>query len=291
MDIEQLNYFKKIAELEHMTKAAEALYISQPALSLSIQRLEAELEVPLLERSGRNIHVNEYGKILLSHIDPILEHYNLIKDEIHDRQVQEYNTITICSCSLFRFPGLVDEIVASYPDVVIDYINYNRKEMERNLLSGNLDFCISPYTFKEPIESVLLSTSEAVIIAGRGNPITNIVDPTIDDFNSQPFVIYNHDFPLREWQDSMMESLGLSPKCYALSKGSKDSVSAVRTGKYLAIIPEAIVQDLISLTDFHIYPLHRPDICWRHVLSTNTAIEKRQIVKDIESIIKKYFES
>ena len=43
MNLNQLYYFKTLAELEHYTKAAEKLNISQPTLSHSISSMEKEL--------------------------------------------------------------------------------------------------------------------------------------------------------------------------------------------------------------------------------------------------------
>ena len=40
MDINQLKYFKKAAELQHITRAAEELHITQAALSHSLHNLE-----------------------------------------------------------------------------------------------------------------------------------------------------------------------------------------------------------------------------------------------------------
>lgn len=55
MELLQLQYFRKVAELEHMTRAAEELRIAQPALSKTISRLEEDLGVPLFDRNGRQI--------------------------------------------------------------------------------------------------------------------------------------------------------------------------------------------------------------------------------------------
>lgn len=43
MEIQQLEYFKTVAEMQHMTHAAEKLNISQPALSKSISNIEQEI--------------------------------------------------------------------------------------------------------------------------------------------------------------------------------------------------------------------------------------------------------
>ena len=42
MNLSQLRYFRKLAQVQHFTKAAEELYITQPALSNSIKQLENE---------------------------------------------------------------------------------------------------------------------------------------------------------------------------------------------------------------------------------------------------------
>jgi LysR family transcriptional activator of glutamate synthase operon len=62
LNLSQLYYFKKLAELEHYTQAAKELYISQPALSDAIHSLENELGVPLFQRVGRNVKLTKYGR-------------------------------------------------------------------------------------------------------------------------------------------------------------------------------------------------------------------------------------
>ena len=61
MNLNQLYYFSKLAEVEHYTKAAEALDISQPSLSHAIGSLEKELGTKLFEKQGRNVALTKYG--------------------------------------------------------------------------------------------------------------------------------------------------------------------------------------------------------------------------------------
>lgn len=61
MNLSQLYYFRKLAELEHYTQAARELYISQPALSEAIHALEQELKIPLFQKEGRNVKLTKYG--------------------------------------------------------------------------------------------------------------------------------------------------------------------------------------------------------------------------------------
>ena len=54
MELTQLRYFKALAEKGNLTKTAEALHLSAPALSVSIKRLEEELNTKLFDRGKQS---------------------------------------------------------------------------------------------------------------------------------------------------------------------------------------------------------------------------------------------
>ena len=68
MNLSQLHYFKKLAEVLHYTRAAQELFITQPTLSGAISSLENELEVSLFERSGRSVSLTPQGEIFFEHV-------------------------------------------------------------------------------------------------------------------------------------------------------------------------------------------------------------------------------
>lgn len=68
MNLSQLHYFKKLAEVLHYTRAAQELFITQPTLSGAISSLENELEVSLFERSGRSVNLTPQGEIFYEHV-------------------------------------------------------------------------------------------------------------------------------------------------------------------------------------------------------------------------------
>ena len=72
MDFLQLEYFLAVARIGNMTAAANSLHVAQASVSRSIARLESELGVPLFERSGRGIFLNDYGKIFYDRAETIL---------------------------------------------------------------------------------------------------------------------------------------------------------------------------------------------------------------------------
>jgi LysR family transcriptional activator of glutamate synthase operon len=55
MELQQLRYFREVADREHVTRAAESLFVSQSAISRAVTQLEEELGVPLFYRQGRAV--------------------------------------------------------------------------------------------------------------------------------------------------------------------------------------------------------------------------------------------
>ena len=62
MDLKQIEYFVRVAELGSFTRASIVLDIAQPALSRPIRQLEVELRQTLLLRNGRGVTLTEAGK-------------------------------------------------------------------------------------------------------------------------------------------------------------------------------------------------------------------------------------
>jgi LysR family transcriptional regulator, nitrogen assimilation regulatory protein len=67
MEIKQLRYFVKAAELKSVGKAADLLNIAQPTLSRQIQALELELKADLFARDGRGVRLTPMGQRFVDH--------------------------------------------------------------------------------------------------------------------------------------------------------------------------------------------------------------------------------
>ncbi|MGH8633981.1 MAG: LysR family transcriptional regulator [Burkholderiales bacterium] len=67
MDLKQLEYFVRVAEVGSFTRAATLLAVTQPSLSRQIRLLEVELRQTLLIRNGRGVQTTDAGAVLLKH--------------------------------------------------------------------------------------------------------------------------------------------------------------------------------------------------------------------------------
>lgn len=115
MDLLQLKYFQTVARTEHITKAAEELHISQPSLSKVIARLEDDLEVPLFDRKGRQIKLNNYGKTFLRRVNRMFTELEDGKHELSDMRGNENNKISFALNVMSLFPELLKEYLKKFP--------------------------------------------------------------------------------------------------------------------------------------------------------------------------------
>ena len=82
MDLKQIEYFVRVAELGSFTRAAQVLGVAQPALSRQVRLLEVELRQNLLTRNGRGATPTEAGQVLLEHGRGILHQVERAKEDM-----------------------------------------------------------------------------------------------------------------------------------------------------------------------------------------------------------------
>jgi DNA-binding transcriptional LysR family regulator len=82
MDLYQIKHFVAVVEGGGFTKGAERVAVSQPAISASIAKLEAELNVKLLERRHSQVVPTPAGTRLLEMGRTILQTCNAAKSEV-----------------------------------------------------------------------------------------------------------------------------------------------------------------------------------------------------------------
>lgn len=86
MKLNDLMYFKYLAESQSFTKTAEKYFVSQPSISISLKRLEDEFNTTLVtrDRSTKSVELTEAGKILYHMSIELLSKIESTKNKIHN---------------------------------------------------------------------------------------------------------------------------------------------------------------------------------------------------------------
>ncbi len=95
MNLKQLEYFVRVAELGSFSKAAQVLDIAQPALSRQVRGLETELRENLFLRNGRGVALTDAGNRLFDHGLAILQLVSHAREDLGASRDEPVGRVTV----------------------------------------------------------------------------------------------------------------------------------------------------------------------------------------------------
>lgn len=155
MDIRQLQFFVRVAELGSMTKAAAALGVAQPLLSREIRALEADLGIRLLARNGRGVTVTEPGARLLARARTITADVEVAREEVRALRGRPAGPVSVAmvpSAGALLWTPLVSRVQESFPDVRLQIFEAYSGDVIEWLIAGKVDVGV---LYQPPVATAL----------------------------------------------------------------------------------------------------------------------------------------
>lgn len=242
MNLQQLYYFKTIAELEHFTKAAEALNVNQSSLSHAMQSLEQELNVKLFARSGRNIVLSQYGRMFLPHVYTALKSLETGITELENAVSPETGIVTI-SC----FPSLSEFM----PDIIVHYISKTNRvnvrlqpsqeatyyTLREQLLEGKVDLVFATEINDPRIGSSFIGEHRLGLLVPSNHRFAERESVDLSELEGEDFIAYSKDSQLRHQMDQEFRRRGIHPRITAETAQDVIIFGLVSAGHGIAITP------------------------------------------------------
>lgn len=145
MELRQIKYYIKAAELLNFTEAAKQLYITQSTLSQQIKQLEEEMNVTLFDRIGKRVYLTEAGSEFLPYAKQTIKDTEMGMQRLLDLQDIRKGTLKIgITYSLsFGLASILLRFMREYPNIKIE-VKYNTAlELLEMLKSRDLDLVFS----------------------------------------------------------------------------------------------------------------------------------------------------
>ena len=114
MELRHLRYFVAIAEEGSFTRAARRSYVAQPALSRQIRDLEAEVGVPLFQRTPRGVRLTPAGEAFLVEARNTLERAALAVDSAREAADQDGAALRFAHGELYAHGTAVQRLLAMF---------------------------------------------------------------------------------------------------------------------------------------------------------------------------------
>lgn len=232
MNLSQLRYFRKLAQVQHFTRAAEELYITQPALSNSIKQLEGELGVPLFEQQGRNVRLTKYGREFSEYV---VQGLDAIDKGIQIEQEHANNlsgTIdigTIFTVQSDYLPALLRRYRSIY-GTHVDVRLYQglTQSLVDNLEDGTYDIVIGAHVEGRPdLEFIPVLAQDLVAVVHEENPLASRECISFSDLGGHPVVTYRPETPIGREVKRLTDSFDIDIEQWCDDEITLGSVVAV----------------------------------------------------------------
>ena len=213
MELLQLKYFLTVARCEHVTEAAGKLHVTQSSLSKTIQRLEDDLGVPLFDRIGRKLRLNDFGRTFLQRTEKALFELEQGKREIADLSNPDQGTLQLAVTTASTLPGILREFRKNKPDIQFHVQMVSLENMSRLLHRGEVDFCLSsPPIEGDDIECQILYDDPIVVAVPMGHRYADRTSIQLTELKDEWFVGVKQGYGVRDMVDSVCQSVGFVPK-------------------------------------------------------------------------------
>jgi DNA-binding transcriptional LysR family regulator len=238
MEFLQLKYFQTVAKHQHMTRAAQELSIVQPALSQTIARLEKNLGVPLFEREGRQIRLNQFGRTFLKYVDKAFYELDAGQREINELVGLQQRTISMALMTTTLIPSLLNTFRSINPSVKFIVQQPSREMMLHQLEKGEFDLCISSGPIEQTgINWVQLITEEIFLIIPDTHPLAERTSIHLNEITLEPFIHMKVGSSFRDITDNFCRLSGFIPNI-AFEIDERSAIrDLVRAGLGISFVP------------------------------------------------------
>lgn len=238
MELLQLAHFRAVARLEHMTRAAEELNVTQPSLSRSIIRLEQELGVPLFDRRGRGLGLNDFGRAFLTHVDRIFRELDTATGRLRDMAGLDQGNVSLAAGALHSLPEVLRPFQETHPKIRFRLFAHPLPELHRLLATGESDLCIVPADPVIPgVHWQPLQTGEIFLVVPSGHRLAGRVSVALVEVADEDMVLGKRGDSLRDVMEEYFHLAGIVPRVTCETDEPTVIEDFVAAGLGVAFIP------------------------------------------------------
>jgi len=274
MNLRQLAYFLKIADLRSFTNAAAALFVSQPALSRQIQQLEEELGTALFIRSDRGLKLTDAGELLMLRAPAILSDIAQLRNELQSIHAQEPSGalsvgMGMALRELLNVP-LITRFQSRYPKVQLQLREGITGPLVEDVRLGLHDCAL---VFELESQEQLIAepfVRESLLLVGSAAAGLRLdQELSVAEALMHPLATTGSDSPLRRKTETAAVAAGLRLQVALETNAIAVMLECVATAPYFAVAPYSAISTKIASGKVSAAPIKDLSLDWTFVYSRN----------------------
>lgn len=259
--LDQLRILKAISSEGSFKRAADSLYVSQPAVSLQVQNLEKQLDVPLFDRGGRRAQMTEAGYLLLEYGEKILTLCQETCRAIEDLQNLQGGTLIVGASQTtgtYLLPRMIGTFRQQYPDVSVQLQVHSTRRTSWSVANGQVDLAIIggevPSELQDVLEIRPYAEDEFALILPATHALAKAEAIQKEDLYKFNFIALDSQSTIRKVIDRVLSRWGIDPKRLKIEMelNSIEAIkNAVQAGLGAAFVSIAAIEKELQMGILH----------------------------------------
>lgn len=259
--LDQLRILKAIVKEGSFKRAADSLYVSQPAISLQIQNLEKQLNLPLFERGNKKATLTEVGNLLLSYGNRILALCEETCRALEDLQdLQGGNLIVGASqtTGTYLMPRLIGLFRQRYPQVNVQLQVHSTRLISWSVANGQIDLAVIggevPSELREVLQITAYAEDELALILPTSHTFSKDVGIQKEDLYRLRFIALDTQSTIRKVIDKVLNQHDIDSSRFKIEMelNSIEAIkNAVQSGLGAAFVSVSAIAKELELGILH----------------------------------------
>lgn len=256
MTLRSLEIFLALARTPNMREVASRLFISQAGVSSSLRELESELGVPLFDRVGRGIRLNEKGRLLFRHLSPL---YRQLNDSlalvVSDEMVGDLRLGASTTLADYVLPQILYDFKQKHRLVNVSFYSASTKEIVQRVEDGTLDMGFVEGDVHSLKTQVMPLSKDRLVVVTSDRDFAEAGPYPIARLISGKWLIRQEGSGTRETFLANLMRMGLSPKIF-LEFSNNDAIKSVLRNKgTLACISPLVISSELRREELFVVPV------------------------------------
>lgn len=245
-DLRQVRAFVALADTQSFTRAAETLFLTQSAVSHSIRSLEQQLEVRLVERSGKKIALTQDGVVFLRRCRSVISELEQATQEMEalkrwgQGRIRLGATHTLCQ---YLLPTVLREFRDCFPRCEIHIESGDTAVLMKKLEDAQLDLVLG-LGGRSPNWATFLPIfeDELVFVVSAQHPWAHKEEIPLEEIGAESFLIYAKKSETYRLIRNHFEGLGVKLRT-TLNLGAMEAIKEMaRIGIGVGIVSPWVAQ-------------------------------------------------
>jgi DNA-binding transcriptional LysR family regulator len=201
VELSTIRVFMTVASEKSFSRAAEKLGRTQPAVSLALQRLEAELGERLLDRSAKDVKLTDAGRTVLEYARRFQNLESELTNSIAELRDHSAGRLVVGaneSTSLYLLRH-IERYRRLYPRIKVQIRRSFSSRIPSELTDGNLELGVISYEpHDDRIHSTVIYADSLAFVVSPKHRLSERAEVPISELGDETFIAHNVLSPYRE---------------------------------------------------------------------------------------------